>query len=138
MSERNITHTHSHANTSKRILLLPLLLLLLLHRRTHTGESANDRVNELAQDPRARGLVGKGLGDQAQTVEHVARMRVPLRAVAQHEELGVQEGREQTRPAGEHQDQTQRGNANLRERDHSQQVCRLELHDRDGEAGGPA
>lgn len=52
-------------------------------------------MDQLAQDPGTRGLVGKGLGDKAQTVEHVARVRIPERTIAQHQELRVQEGCEQ-------------------------------------------
>lgn len=95
-------------------------------------------MDHLGHDSRARGLVGKGLGHQSQAVEHVPRVRVPQRAVAQHQELGVQEGGEQTGPPGEHEDETQRGNADLGEGDQAQQIRGLELHHGDGEASGPA
>lgn len=118
---------------------MPLLLLLLgLHRRTHTGQQSDGLVNELRHDAGAGGLVGKRLGDETQPVEHVARVRVPQRAVAQHQELDVEEGREEAGAPGEHQDEAERGDADLREGDQPQQVRGLELDHGDGEACWPA
>lgn len=95
-------------------------------------------MDHLGHDSRARGLVGKGLGHQSQAVEHVPCVRVPQRAVAQHQELGVQERSQQTGSASEHEDETQRSNANLREGYQAQQIRGLELHNGDGKACGPA